>query len=457
MAEPPKKPTYVNRMLGSDGRLLESSAPSSPDENQNLAEMAHRLENALRRPTDAKPPDDELGEGLRAIQELASKRTESAKDIAAAVEPVADSAARAARTSEILGQSGLRHPADLGTELHIAAAERRRQEREDREDRRQAVATAIDQSERRSTNQVPSESATSSTQSAPPNSHGSSSFSAGELIVLISCALFAEPFCHAAADAFLHEHYDKALLGFAIGLPPGLAGGSYHWWKRYLSVAARKAVIPTALVLGTIGIVLAFAYVAGPEMYRRAMTPSAGSAAPAAPSSPTQVSPHRYYSVAEKEELADRIAKISVMLNKDLPELAEQWRHTSGAVLQNFSSKAGIDVFFQQTEALEQKTIETNKRMWIEAVNGNPDFSPDLRRMIGGDNGPLSRLLSAIGQYKDSVRVLGLLYGRVNEETIAQYVQLLRPIQIELLNAANALARWGEESNPKIAAMRKAL
>jgi hypothetical protein len=98
-------------------------------------------------------------------------------------------------------------------------------------------------------------------------------FSPGDLVVLISCALFAEPFCHAGADAFLHEHYDKAALGFLIGLPPGIAGGSFHWWKKYLNAAWRKITVGTAIALGIVGAVLVFAYVAGPEMYRRATVP----------------------------------------------------------------------------------------------------------------------------------------------------------------------------------------
>ena len=95
-------------------------------------------------------------------------------------------------------------------------------------------------------------------------------FSLGDLVVLVSCALFAEPFCHAAADAFLHGDYGKAALGFGLGVPPGLIGGSFHWWKGRLGATARKLAVPVAMGLGAIGIFLAFAYVAGPEMFRMA-------------------------------------------------------------------------------------------------------------------------------------------------------------------------------------------
>jgi len=118
----------------------------------------------------------------------------------------------------------------------------------------------------------------------------SDQFSLGDLVVLISCALFAEPFCHAGADAFLHEHYDKAALGFTIGLPPGIAGGSFHWWKKYLSAATQKIALATAIVLGIAGVVLAFAYVAGPEMYRRATEPQAPVVSVKAPETKAPVS-----------------------------------------------------------------------------------------------------------------------------------------------------------------------
>lgn len=100
-------------------------------------------------------------------------------------------------------------------------------------------------------------------------------FSLGDFVVLVSCALFAEPFCHAAADAFLQGHYDKAALGFTLGVPAGLIGGSFHWWKRRLGTTARKAAVPISLIFGVIGAILAFAYIADPEMYRPATVPVA--------------------------------------------------------------------------------------------------------------------------------------------------------------------------------------
>ena len=145
----------------------------------------------------------------------------------------------------------------------LAAVEQQRQQLwQDRQGRREDIDAAIERGER------PSERAT-----VADSTTDRGRFSPGDLVVLISCALFAEPFCHAAADAFLHEHYDKAALGFAIGLPPGLAGGTFHWWKTYLGTAARRTAVPVAMALGVVGIISAFTYIAGPEIYRRATIP----------------------------------------------------------------------------------------------------------------------------------------------------------------------------------------
>src|SRR5260370_27039080 len=129
----------------------------------------------------------------------------------------------------------------------------------------------------------------------------------------------------------------------------------------------------------------------------------------------------RYYSSSEKEDLANRISNISVILNRDLPDIAGQWGHMSGAVLENFPSKKDVIIFLDRLDLLYQKTKALDEKLWIDAVNGNPDFSSDLRDLIGGDNTPLSKLETSIQNYRNAVEVVSLIFDRVDNEAMVKF------------------------------------
>jgi hypothetical protein len=87
-------------------------------------------------------PEDDLEDGLRAMQEAARDRRDAGKRAVDAAKPIAEAAER---TAKALGAAGLRRVADLHSELQIAAAERRKQERENQEDLRRKVVEAVEQ------------------------------------------------------------------------------------------------------------------------------------------------------------------------------------------------------------------------------------------------------------------------------------------------------------------------
>ena len=92
----------------------------------------------------------------------------------------------------------------------------------------------------------------------------------------------------------------------------------------------------------------------------------------------------------------------------------------------------------------------------MEAVNGNPDLSAELRTLTGGDNSPISRLETAIGNFTNGVSLLFLMYDDLKQFK-GQYIQLLQPFHIELLEASIAVQKWVEKSNERIVEKRKSL
>ena len=311
---------------------------------------------------------------------------------------------------------------------------------------RQAITEAAEQSERSSEKVAVSEQSASTTENGR--------YSLGDLVVLISCALFAEPFCHAAADAFLQEHYAKAALGFGVGMPAGLIGGTFHWWKGRLSQPVQRMAVPVAMVLGLIGLILVFFYVAGPDIYRRATMPiaSAPISVPTTSLGPPPMS-QRYYSAAEKEELANRISTTYQVLNSDMLELAEQWL---GVYSHAFASKQDAEQFLKEIDALHVKTLTAHKKLWQDTVNGNPNFSIELRKLIAED-AAFPKLENAIGNFINGVSLYFLTYDYLPPLLRTQLAQLLRPFQGALFEASSELKKWVYQSNDRITERRKSL
>jgi hypothetical protein len=108
-----------------------------------------------------------------------------------------------------------------------------------------------------------------------PEEHTESAHSVGKIfsldnvIVFIACECFAVPLNIAAGEAFVAAHYDRAGVGWGIGVPLAVAGFTFHWWKNK-TPAFRDWTYRQARRWWYVPFAAAFIYVTGPEMYRRA-------------------------------------------------------------------------------------------------------------------------------------------------------------------------------------------
>jgi hypothetical protein len=89
-----------------------------------------------------------------------------------------------------------------------------------------------------------------------------------DIIVGAICGLIAIPICEASWHAIVTDgEIARGVVGLSFGLPIGLVGLSYHWWKdktRFIGEAA--------IYWWPIAVVVAFIYVCGPIIYRRSTT-----------------------------------------------------------------------------------------------------------------------------------------------------------------------------------------
>jgi hypothetical protein len=100
-------------------------------------------------------------------------------------------------------------------------------------------------------------------------------FSLDNVIVFVACECFAVPLNIAAGEAFVAGHGDRALLGWGLGVPLAVAGFTFHWWKTKIPDSLRNFIQQNAKYGIVPALLVAFAYVAGPEMYQRATKPVA--------------------------------------------------------------------------------------------------------------------------------------------------------------------------------------
>jgi len=84
-----------------------------------------------------------------------------------------------------------------------------------------------------------------------------------DVIVLIFCSLIAVPFADAGAEQFLHGDTWKGFVGFAVAIPTGLAGLTFHWWKSSINRRVYRWVHLTADRCWPIALCFVFLYVIG--------------------------------------------------------------------------------------------------------------------------------------------------------------------------------------------------
>lgn len=315
---------------------------------------------------------------------------------------------------------------------------------------RQTITEAAKQGERSS--EKPSAQAASPTAAT---FHGllDKPFTLQDAFMFVLCELIAIPLCDASWHAIVTEKDElvRGLTGLAFGIPVGVVGVGFHWFKEKIGDWFGR----TAIFWWPIVLILVFSYVTGPEIYRRATAPisSLPISAPTTSISAAVVKSQRFYSVAEKEELANRISTIYQILNSDMLELAEQWL---GAYSHNLGSKQDAEQFLKEIDALHRKTLAAHKKLWEDTVNGNPNFSTELRRLIAED-AAFPKLEIAIGNFTNGVSLYFLTYDYLTPILRAQFAQLLRPFQGALFEGAGELKKWVYQSDERIAERRKSL
>jgi hypothetical protein len=170
-----------------------------------------------------------------------------------------------------------------------------------------------------------------------PRGLKASGFDAADFGAAAICSLFAIPICDASWHAIVveHEAMTRGIIGLFIGVPIGLAGFSFHWWKDK-APGFRDWFIPTAKRWWPAAAGLAFVYVAGPEIFRRTQPPVSISNAigeiptGATPANESEKSPPKNQSEPRSKqainELLDESAAISSVLEKSGIPLINEWR-----------------------------------------------------------------------------------------------------------------------------------
>ena len=93
-----------------------------------------------------------------------------------------------------------------------------------------------------------------------------------DVVVGVVCGLIAVPLCEASWHAIVVEsEIARGIAGLAFGIPIGVFGFTFHWWKGKL-----QRVADAAVYWWPIAIVLAFGYVANPSIAIRERPEGAG-------------------------------------------------------------------------------------------------------------------------------------------------------------------------------------
>jgi hypothetical protein len=98
-----------------------------------------------------------------------------------------------------------------------------------------------------------------------------------DIVLALIVLVIAGPFCGAGAEAVLHGEYFRATVGFIIGVPLAISALAFPFLNRRRGLW-RNAVNWHGRWALPIAFLIAFAYVVGPDLYRRAtyvaVTPS---------------------------------------------------------------------------------------------------------------------------------------------------------------------------------------
>ena len=135
-------------------------------------------------------------------------------------------------------------------------------------------------------------------------------------------------------------------------------------------------------------------------------------------------------------------------------ELSEQWLVASST--HNLATKQDAQQFLKDLDALQGRTLAVNMKLWGDEVNGNANFSDELRKLVA-ENPAISPLMIAGGNLQNGISLYFLTFDYLPPNLRDQLAQLLRPFQGAVFESATSLKKWIYQTNERIAERRKTL
>ncbi len=240
-----------------------------------------------------------------------------------------------------------------------------------------------------------------------------------DLVVLVAFECIAVPICIAAGEAFVSEHYGRAFFGWLVGIPLALAGFTAPWWKELLGEDARQQLTAQMHRWWPAAVFLAFIFVTGPEMYRRATQPtvpiSAASPVPALAPPQSQSAP------TIRPPIADISGDLTILSNEEVRASAYVLATQVDDYLNGYIAKLGDINRNQSISDVERGTLKLqldtayNKDFRIKFVYNVLKVQTELRRRLKEkDPSPLPYIefpngILGIGEMSTAASVLARL------------------------------------------------
>ena len=279
-------------------------------------------------------------------------------------------------------------PDDTEAGLRAMALLARRRLASERDDMDERIKPLADAAAKASLQQSLAESARSYLFSIPANANSSHQPPAEKTSVEVGKgtrddvaagvigALVAAPLCDASWHAIVAEaEYMRGVVGLLFGLPIGIGGVTFHWWKDKFDW--RHWIGRTAAYWSPVLVLLVMVYMLGPEIYLRAT-------APVLPPAATGFTQQQL-----EEKIAEAIQPYKAQLDQANKQIADAVSKAAPAVPQVAQSDVPISVERLPTslrllfkpggaiEEMEAKNIATWQQVFV-AHQGAALFNPVL-------------------------------------------------------------------------------
>ena len=229
-----------------------------------------------------------------------------------------------------------------------------------------------------------------------------------DLVVLIAFECIAVPICIAAGEAFVSEHYGRAFFGWLVGIPLAVTGFTAPWWKDWLGDDAKQRIMDQAYRWWPAAVFIAFAFVAGPEMYRRATVPSLK------PLSSTQESPQK--KDRSKQEISELMFESGALLDivqKTVAAIERDWRESITAQnVELICINLNYNDLYKAISEVADRLRNAHKAI-SNVLEQNRIDRDELGRLLGysppgvGDNEMPGRAAYELSVYRNAISRLG--------------------------------------------------